>query len=67
MNAKRPGIPEDASKIPPAINNADGKQVHDNMAPFRPTPVTNASDGGSHMHHQGVAYLKDEENGTGRT
>lgn len=67
MNAKRPSIPSDASKIPPAINSADGKQVHNNMAPFQPAPVSNASDGGSHMHHQGVSYLKDEENGTGRT
>jgi hypothetical protein len=37
-NAKRPSIPEEATRIPPAGNTFDNGQKHDNMAPFRPAP-----------------------------
>lgn len=38
MNAKRPSLPSEASKVPPAGNANTGGQKHDNMAPFTPAP-----------------------------
>jgi hypothetical protein len=67
MNAQRPPVNKDASKIPPAENLVGPYQPHDNMAPFSPAPVKNATDGGSHMASKGLDYLLDEEEGTGRS
>lgn len=45
MNAKRPSIPAEAAKVPPAMNTNSGKQPHDNMAPFTPAPVQQVNEG----------------------
>ena len=61
-NAKRPGIPPEASKIPPAGNDVSDGQVHDNMAPFTPAPVKNDDAGGERNTHPVSWYPED---GTG--
>jgi len=60
-NAKRPGIPVDATPIPPALNHVDSGQVHDNKAPFSPAPVEK----GEHDSAKGGPSWLPEE-GTGK-
>lgn len=66
-NAKRPGMNKDASPAAPAVWMPNPTfQPHDNMAPFKPAPVSNATDGGEYKRTQGLEYLMEDEEGTGK-
>lgn len=60
-NASRPGIPSEATPIPPALNKTDSGQAHDNKGSFSPAPVNKGADD---VSKGGPSWLPEE--GTGK-